>query len=248
MIVVGGCSFTDSNWPKKAKPNPKDFKMWPELLADKLDTKVINTAKSGCGNERIYNTVVDAIMKYNPDRVIVAWTEWTRMDFMVSKPTEYHTVVPRLQDETDIYGRRVYDYNYLNEWYESRFGDRYPDIKDVVSKNLRYFYSLYCIAIERNIELNMFQMLPPISRIMKDNDSHEGMMRQVKQEIIGNPVSLLLDNCFWNFPPLRDFGGYYIGELLEKQGRFTRVSGVDNHPDEDTQKNIMELIYDEITT
>ena len=51
-IIVGGCSFTDKNYPKSAKPKPLDFKMWPTLIGEMYGLEVINTAKCGFGNQR----------------------------------------------------------------------------------------------------------------------------------------------------------------------------------------------------
>ena len=52
-----------------------------ELLSDKTNIEVINTAKCGIGNERIFHGVIREIFNNeNIERVIVAWTEWTRQD------------------------------------------------------------------------------------------------------------------------------------------------------------------------
>ena len=66
-IIVGGCSFTDKFYPFTVKPVPLHFKMWPELLSDKTNIEVINTAKCGIGNERIFHNVVSEI--FNNDNI-----------------------------------------------------------------------------------------------------------------------------------------------------------------------------------
>ena len=40
-IIVGGCSWTEKDYPKFAKPKPLDFKMWGELIGEKLNCEVI---------------------------------------------------------------------------------------------------------------------------------------------------------------------------------------------------------------
>ena len=42
----------DTTWP-----------MWPELVAKKLDMDCINLGQSGAGNEYIYFTLLDEIIK-----------------------------------------------------------------------------------------------------------------------------------------------------------------------------------------
>ena len=53
-IIVGGCSFTDKFYPYTTKPLPHTFKMWPELLSDKTNIEVINTAKCGIGMKEYF--------------------------------------------------------------------------------------------------------------------------------------------------------------------------------------------------
>ena len=36
--------------------------MWPEVIGEKLNCKVINTGKCGFGNHAIYHTTLNAIM------------------------------------------------------------------------------------------------------------------------------------------------------------------------------------------
>jgi len=67
-IIVGGCSFTDKNYPSRAKPKPLHFKMWPEVIGELYDCEVINTARCGFGNMAIYHETLDAIIK-NKDNI-----------------------------------------------------------------------------------------------------------------------------------------------------------------------------------
>lgn len=106
LLITGGCSFTaryvdvinknydlgnkilnffdhqtqkviDFEW-RKIKP----FDVWPEIIADRLNLKLHNTAKCGDGNEAIFNNVYDAIIN-NPKNVyavMIFWTDWSRRD------------------------------------------------------------------------------------------------------------------------------------------------------------------------
>ena len=83
-IIVGGCSVTDKNYPKTARPNSLDFKMWPEIIGDKLNCEVINTAKCGFGNQAIFHETLKAVWENIDDieHVYVMWSEWARQDFL----------------------------------------------------------------------------------------------------------------------------------------------------------------------
>ena len=119
-IIVGGCSFTDKNYPSRAKPKPLNFKMWPEVIGELYDCEVINTAKCGFGNMAIYHETLDAIIKNkdNIKHVYVMWSEWARQDFLLNDYS-YHitqadgsrtkitkrfdTMIPRAENDEYIF-------------------------------------------------------------------------------------------------------------------------------------------------
>ena len=81
-IIVGGCSFTDYVMPEKAQPNPMNFKMWIAYIEG---YNVINTARCGSGNRKIFSNVIQEVLKHDAKDiayVIVAWTEWIRQDIL----------------------------------------------------------------------------------------------------------------------------------------------------------------------
>jgi hypothetical protein len=57
-LIIGGCSYTD-NYARAQKM--KEFPIWGELLAEKLDMDLINLGKCGFGNKAIYHTITDEI-------------------------------------------------------------------------------------------------------------------------------------------------------------------------------------------
>ena len=107
-IIIGGCSFTDKDMPKKVVPNPMDFKMWPEILGEITNYEIINTARCGAGNKKIFSDVTNEIVKHEPKDiayVIVAWSEWTRQDILSDNTpftdSAWRTIVPHISDERD---------------------------------------------------------------------------------------------------------------------------------------------------
>jgi|TARA_E500000318_G_scaffold54004_1_gene50315 hypothetical protein len=249
MIIVGGCSFTDKNMPKSAIPNPMDFKMWPELLSEKLNTDVINTAKCGSGNERIYHSVMNEIFKHDEkkiDRVIISWTEWTRQDFMVGNT--WKSIVPKIKDMKDEHTKaRLYDYAKLNQWYNECFNNDYPNIENVIRKNLHFFYSMYAVCKQKNIELRMFQMLNCINNYYNNEFELEALKFKSISEMLDNNITLELNGkIFYGWPGIKRIGGYTLMDVLKRKNQFMPINHIDAHPNEKSQKYIMELIYNEI--
>ena len=116
-IIVGGCSFTDKNMPKNARPKPLDFKMWPEYIAEWSKCKVINTAVQGYGNQAIYHNTLKEILNNlgNIKHVYIMWSEWARQEFLLGyKPKDNNdwpvTVIPRLEND---------EYNKTQAFYQS---------------------------------------------------------------------------------------------------------------------------------
>lgn len=242
-ILVGGCSFTNKDYPSTARPVPLDFKMWPELLQEKTGKEVINTAKNGYGNEAIFNSVVSELSQrsHEIDEVIVAWSEWTRLEFMAPNDTNTHdwyTIIPRLD-----YHRKVVDDAHISGFYRTTFGRNPPAISNLVNKNIQLFYSLKTICNDLNIKLNMFQMLYPIPEYSEDKSVGIQNHRDAVSAILWNDFTDKLDDVFWNFPPLDNFGGKSIWKYLIDRNEYTAVSDVDRHPDAETQKRICEIIH-----
>ena len=73
-LIVSGCSYVD-NYARTIGLD--EWPIWPELLADRLDMELINLGKSGQGNEYIYSTLIDTVIKEkNIGLVIAMWTEF----------------------------------------------------------------------------------------------------------------------------------------------------------------------------
>ena len=85
-LIVSGDSNTTAYFDSISHPDMDfSYKKWPELLAEKLGMKVINVARSGQGNEFIYSTIRDEIVKIEDKSqiglVIAAWSQAPRKDY-----------------------------------------------------------------------------------------------------------------------------------------------------------------------
>ena len=226
-IIVGGCSFTDKNYPKTARPNSLDFKMWPEIMGDKLNCEVINTAKCGFGNQAIFHETLTAIMNNdNVDHVIVMWSDWTRQDFLTSTELNlkddyrYTTFNPNYQDKT---------------WYEKTFKQKYPNTKQLIDTNINYIYSLQTICEKLNIKYTALA-----------GPSIDFMDKQPIDQLIDHPFLEKIEN-FMGWPLFESIGGYTVKDLCKsKFGKAYRVSSIDAHPNEESHKFIADKIMEYI--
>tara|TARA_B110000977_G_C11088522_1_gene495760 strand:- start:5933 stop:6634 length:702 start_codon:yes stop_codon:yes gene_type:complete len=81
LLITGGCSITDQ------KTNDYLYEggvfTWPTAVADYMESKLLNVAKRGRGNDYIENMIFDAILE-NHDKydctVMVYWTEAYRVN------------------------------------------------------------------------------------------------------------------------------------------------------------------------
>jgi len=85
-LIVSGDSFVDRNFRSAAHPEMDvSWPMWPELLAEKLDMRLINLGKSGQGNEYIYSALQDTIEEFKDKNqigmVVVGWSQCFRKDY-----------------------------------------------------------------------------------------------------------------------------------------------------------------------
>ena len=247
-IIVGGCIFTDKDFSIKTKPKINPFPSWPEQLAKKTGKEVINTAKCGSGNRRIYQTVLNEIIKHDDvEQVIIGWSEWTRQDFLVKEGRNkdgWHSVIPRKHDTKDRANFvKVVDQEVLFDFYMNAFNFDYPTPSQIVDENLNHFYSLQCICKERNIKLSMFQMFYPINGIFNDDERTNLYQMAFVKSMLSNPLLLEMDDTFWGWPIFEHIGGKNLMRHLDKKNMWKEVSHFDAHPNEETHKNIMELIY-----
>jgi len=76
ILYTVGDSFTYGD----ELSNPKKDS-WPAVLSSKLGMFLTNEGRSGIGNEFIVKKTIQAIPKYKPNLVIIAWTSCGRVEF-----------------------------------------------------------------------------------------------------------------------------------------------------------------------
>jgi|TARA_R110001592_G_scaffold99986_3_gene284269 hypothetical protein len=161
-IIVGGDSFSDKNQPQTAMPEPLDFKMWPEIVGEKLHCEVLNTARCGYGNHAIYHQTLKAIMNNKDvDHVFVMWSEWPRQDFLLNDSNHREYVSIDSWDHAKIY--QNVDNEVIDKWYDDSFNKNFPiqndpkftapipSMEQLTNTNINYIYALKVICEKLNI-------------------------------------------------------------------------------------------------
>ena len=232
-IITGGCSFTDKYMPNNIRPKPLDFKMWPEVIGEKLDCEVINVGKCGFGNQAIYHTTLNAIMNNKVDHVFVMWSAWTRQDFLID------SLASSARVSGDVGGDYISIHPFSSKikegaamkWYGESFGKNFPhkhmggmgfsasmpNIKQLIYTNINYMYSMQVICEKLNIRYTACQAM--------DTDILPSLL-------IKHPNLEHMKN-FYGWPVDKKLGGFTMVDLLrEKYDKSFKVSEFDSHPNE----------------
>lgn len=79
LLITGGCSFSDSNFPVYIKNN---VEVWPHIVEKNSDRLLFNVASYGASNDLIENKIFDAVTKYKDYDcvVMVLWTDIFRVN------------------------------------------------------------------------------------------------------------------------------------------------------------------------
>ena len=77
-ILVSGDSWT-SCWPLEERLGHRD-NGWPNLVALKLNYRLIDKSRAGSSNYRIYRKAFDGLLDSSNNLVLVFLTSWTRME------------------------------------------------------------------------------------------------------------------------------------------------------------------------
>ena len=273
-LIVSGCSWTDphqySEDPKVSNDIVKNYYRWPNILADKLNMKLINFGKYASGNEYICSSLIDNILAMSEDErsniglVIAAWSEAKRTDFEFKK------------NDNDYYVKNLFE----NKYKEYRYNPKYiwdsilytdplrGDMFYRVKQSIRYMYMLQTFLKHNNIPYKMVQSVPleklpnlgtefnlglafgTSQRSLQGAKEVEDIFKQqVADELSQFPIYNLIDkNNFISWPILNsslykklDRAKDFISNLnVKTDGR------QDNHPNQSGHNKISNIILNNI--
>jgi hypothetical protein len=258
LLIVSGDSFTDRNFRSGAHPEMDvSFPMWPELLAEKLDMRLINLGRSGQGNEYIYSVLQDTIEniedKASIGLVVVGWSQCFRHDYQEG-------------------GMRMGLYK---GWRAERVNPDQGDIYSWIRKSLRTYQNLVYLCERYNIPYVQTQMillykdyligLPPEDHEIAANHpvglrpagplyQYPGNRKRAEKSILKLIMEydkVLNETNFIGWPMAKALGGFnFLAECgVWPENKFKDnspniISKRDGHPNANGHKLIMEYIYD----
>ncbi len=231
-LIVSGDSNTTWDFDSISHPGMDfSFKKWPELLGEKLGMKVINVARSGQGNEFIYTTLRDEIVKIDDKSqiglVIAAWSQAPRRDYQ-------QKINPFRQPWSSI---RIDTHGNLPWW---------------VKRSLGYYLNFQILCERYNIPYVQFQMIELFEHYLEgirpsQTDVHFGANPDVQSKYPGDAkkdeatiLKMILEyekkldtSKFMGWPPVQQLGGWRFKDQLDiwaDRHSKMRVSPLDNHP------------------
>src|SRR5210317_2400180 len=272
-LIVSGCSFTDKNFTSMSAPDYDcSFPKWPELLAKKLNMECINLGASGAGNNYIYSTLLEEIIRTPKNEIgliLAAWSQVNREDYQVR--------------EKRIFGdfaNDKFDNNMI--WKNKRMG-RQGDVFYWIKDLLRYYISFESLCKKYNLSYKQFQMLNPFEgylnglsktdfEIVNNLDNSNFQKRYKYQPKTKDDklecFKLLIEyekfidtENFIGWPTIWSLGGYAIEEkTLMSSKRHNSVfygdklhnikeliiSDYDYHPNAKGHQKISEIIYERL--
>lgn len=253
ILIAGGDSLTDKNYKSNINPEiDTSWPKWPELLAEKLDMECINVAKSGYGNDYIYESVLETIANTDKERiglVITGWSQAQRYTWQEGRRLEWEVKIPN--SDGDIFG-----------W---------------TKRSLMYYLSYQNLCQRWNLKYLHFQTIPLFSSWLEGSWPDDvGIIRHMKQskpaeempriKYPGNKKedhefleNMVMDfqkhidiNSFVGWPGLNDLGGYCLEHETTKGSleiaRSLRISDYDSHPNAKGQIKMMEFLYEKINS
>lgn len=246
-LIVSGDSCSDINFVSICHPTwDFSYPKWPELVAKELGMKLVCLGKGGQGNDYIYSTIQDEIMKTPKEEigmVIAGWTQSHRMD---------------------------YQKGWFSTWHSLRV-DPHWDLLNSVKKSMRNFMSFQILCERYNLPYYHFQMgflfenmyhgLKPTEKdILLDPEltdnvipyktlkNKERDLTKICEEITNYNNHI---NNFINWPFSSYLNGDNMLDITQMKSKYGKkedlqVSELDNHPNELGHKAIAKEILEGI--
>ena len=230
ILLVSGCSFTDTNMVSVQHPDlDTSWPKWPELVAKELDMDCVNLASSGAGNEKIYSNISDyltqpyAVRKgmtyHKPDigLVVAAWSQGNRRDWSERK------LVTRTQKQ--------------DSWTNMNFDDK-GDLYYWLLKSVRYQYAYQNLCKQLKLPYVQFQMISlwrgyVFNKISDDREIKKHWESEMKECLAATGYNELVNTNFLGWPGDVISNKYWnqkswtLKDCLEKQDK---ISDEDVHP------------------
>ena len=251
MILVSGCSWSDSNFKTDYHPEMQhDYPKWFDYM--ETDEKVVSIGVCGNSNDTIIDKALEQIfVRSDITRVVIALTEWTRFSFLK------HEIHPALLVLKDLINnnpnkseREIVMIEHIDSWIQIHSKWVKVDelkthhyVPHVVNKTMLKLRTIQEVCKSKNIELYVFQMLWPLNNECEEMGIKTLIKNDIFQKMYSDP-----DDNFINFPFFKKLGGECVETMLKSQNNYKEltVSDVDKHPNGKGHKLIGEWFNEQI--
>lgn len=256
ILLAAGCSYTEKDYRSGDEHIPEDqrtgWPMWPELMANELDLKCVNTARCGAGSDFILKEIIKGIATYGDriDTIAVLWSGADRESFY----TFNFNAISEIWDDPnfdpfswmDDIGIGKVNRNY----WKSRHFDQ-NTYKVMLENQLARMLMIIDLCKLHNIKLIMAQGLSVLN-YWAINDLHKNQKINERAYIKLRPLlELYVNNPFFNkieenkkhivgWPFYQELNGYFF-DLLRHGNEEYYISERDRHPNKLGQ----ELFFEE---
>lgn len=180
MLLVNGCSYTYGD-----ELDSPETERWSTHLAKLRSTEVVNIAKPGSSNSKIFRDTVNYIRVHQPRQVIIMWSAFERFEMYHMSKKDWLQVSPsRLKD-----GEKYITDN-RRSWEE--FYALLVNRETMLLNTLNYMVTIELICSEFGIDL--------IQGWFHENcyREYESLVRNAKRK--GHPVYKEIDSLFNSLP------------------------------------------------
>ena len=218
-LIVSGCSWTKYSMGMAMEPYLR-AKDWATHLAKKLNMECINLGCGGAGNEYIFFSIYDELMRKKKHSeiglVVVMWSGWKRWDFEENIANSWKLSPDHLEND-------------LNEL-------------DVTpwKKTLRYIYMFQELMENKKIPYIHIQGIQP-------GLARKEIFEKILKNIYVDKIN---EDKFIGWPPFPELGGMYmdlyLNELDPKEENLYLPQAITAHPNAEGDKVIANYLYEKI--
>lgn len=155
-IYASGCSYTQKDWYAHENPHIGGWTMWPEHLGNYLNLPVVNTGKSGFGNDYILNISMRYILENykNIELVAIAWSQVSRYTIYDKHYFNPSSWIQNNGDDWDEkrYGKRHYENPNKYAIYLLNHINKIGDFYTLSSRFVRHVYTLQLLCETLNLK------------------------------------------------------------------------------------------------
>ena len=230
ILIASGCSFTEKNFKSTFHPEMDcTWDKWPELLAQKLDMDCINLGSRGAGNEYIYNSIVQRLLKTKKNRVgliMAGWSQAKRFNFRVTKNSEgqhVHRWQAHQSSRIENFPNRDFS---MSKLYPSVI-KHYPDVDELeryeymINRSIGLFFDLQMLCENFEIPLKQFQMIDLFSDMEFEKNifsGHDSDDEKAKMMLRSPYLEHIDEKHFVGWPIAWRLGGYDLwGHILNQE-------------------------------